>query len=442
MDDLIGGIIDSMVNVANTNLNFGLPSKNTKELAAWKTWSRLVNIDLKSVLPGAPILNEQLMLSMLKTGMAVPDFEWGKLRVGQREYEFPTKITIYPSLGVKLQSSDKFGEEDVLIGLSEEYKDTQRDNATDDVPYTVQYTEHDGTKKTALKRKNAYAIKYKYDNQRPTLYPNPILKRSFESIALRHKMIDADISLLEMIINKIIQIKVGDKDHDPLPSRTNEDGSISDGDIELAQDLFEDMDSDVEVIVTPYFYEIKVILPDTMFLLDQKKYAQSTYNIMSNFGILLDPNASSNIAQFEKINLKNFEKFATTLQAYISAWYTWVAMQIVKRNGGKLKTLPVITFDKPDIYDPGFLDSLTNLVDKGYMDIFTLQDKFGLDPESIKENLLRQKEVEDKYEGIYEPRPTFKQEVVTGNETKTTSTSNGGGETDKSKKLTGDDKDE
>ena len=415
-DDLVAGLVDSIVNISNTSLNFELPSSDIKEQDAWRQWARTININTKGILPGSKILNEQLFMSMILTGMAVPDFEWGEIKVGQKFYQFPTKINIYPSLGVKLQTDVvKFGEEDVLLSISKTYKDTV-ENASTDVAYETQFIEFgkdkDGNTKFGVVRKNGYAIKYKYTPNNKTLYPTPLLKRSFESIALRHKLIDADISLLEMVISKFIQIKVGDEKNPPIATTINDDGSVNDGDIDIAQDLFESMTDEVEVIATPYNYSIEHIFPDTTVLLDQKKYVQSTYNILSNFGIIMDPNASSNSENFEKINLTNFENNAKALQMYVSAWYNWLAVQIIKRNKGKLKSTPIISFDSPDITDAGVLTSITTLFDKGVVDVFTLLEKHGLDAKAIKERLLIQHKEEDKYEGLYQVRATFKQETL------------------------------
>ena len=433
-DDLIGGLVDALTNAANSKLNFDLPSNNIKEAEVWEQWAKLVNLDKKGTLPGLHMLNEDIMRSMVLTGMAVVDIEWGQMKVGRSIYEFPTNITLYPTLGIKLQASTTaFGEEDVLLGISDTYYKSTIENAVDDVAVERLFTEWDDKGKKAMIRKNAYPIKYRHTSNNQTLYPNPMLNRSMESIALRHKMIDADISTLEIIINKIIQIKVGDKDNPPLPAQTDEDGNkISDGDIEEAQELFESLVDETEVIATPYNWNIEVVTPDTTVLLDQAKYVQSTFNIYANFGILLDPSSSSNSVQFEKLNLKNYEKNAINLQLHVSGWFLWLASLIVKRNNGKLKALPNPNFDRPDIFSDGYLDGLANLYSIGGPDMYTVLEKYGLDPDKIRERKIIQKTEEE----LWEAPATFKQSVVNGGETKETSNSDGGGTTNENKAKT------
>ena len=430
-DDLVAGLVDSLVNAANTKLNLDLPSNNQNEFEVWEQWARMVNIDTIGILPGITMLNEQIMKSMMLTGMAVVDFAWSELKVGKRVFEFPTKITIYPSLSVKLQASTTdFGGEEVLINVSDTYYKNTLENAVDDVAVERLFTDVDDKGRKAMARKNAYAIKYKYSPNNQTLYPNPMINRSMESIALRHKMIDADISTLELIINKIIQIKVGDKDNPPTSAQYDESGNkISEGDIEEAQSLFEALTDEVEVIATPYNYNIEVVTPDTVVLLNQSKYVQSTFNIYANFGILLDPSSNSNSAQFEQLNLKNYEKNAVDLQTHVAAWYLWLISLIMKRNSGRLKAMPNPNFDIPDIYDSAYLTGLANLYTAGLPDAYTVLEKFGLDPNKIRERKLMQK----KEESLWEAPATFKQQVVNGKSgtsdvnTKTVANSDRGG---------------
>ncbi|MDD4804336.1 MAG: hypothetical protein PHN69_04105 [Candidatus Pacebacteria bacterium] len=430
-DDLIGGLVDALANSANSKLNFDLPSNNQDEAEVWNQWAKLVNIDAKGGLPGLGMLNEKIFRSMIVTGMAVVDIEWGNIKNGRKVYEFPTKITLYPTLGIKLQASTtNYGEEDVILGISDAFYKSTLSNASDDVAIQTLFTDWDDKGKKAMKRNNAYAIKFRHTPNNQTLYPNPMINRSMESIALRHKLMDADISTLEIIINKIIQIKVGDKDHPPMPASYDENGNLlQDGDIELAQELFESLEDEVEVIATPYNYDIDVVTPDTTVLLNSDKYTQAIFNIYANFGIFLDPNANSNSSVFEKLNLKNYEKNAMDLQAHAAGWYLWLAGKIIQRNKGSLKALPMPTFDRPDVYTDNYLSNLLDLYKIGGSDIFTVLEKYGLDPDKVRERKIIQNENEE----LWEAPATFKQQVVEGGKTKEVSSQHSEGAPNKSK---------
>lgn len=438
-DDLVGGLIDAQVNNANTKINFDLASENAKEAKVWETWSRLVNADLRNVLPGLYMLNNQLINSLYIGAMAIPDIEWGELTVGKQTFTMPMKISIIPTLGCRLQQDGtNFGMEQIVVGVTPEYEEAVKSSAISDEEYTSRFIsmgEGDDAFRGMI-RPDAYAIKYNYNTNRPTLYPTPLLKRSFESIALRHKYIDADISTLEMLINKIIQIKVGDKDNPPKPDGTDENGAVIEGDISIAQALFESLDDIVEVIATPYYYTIEIVKPDTSVLLDQDKYVQTTFNIYSNFGIILDPSSKSNTGQFEEMNLNNYRRLAINMQEHLKGWYTWLVMQIIKRNPGKLKATPKISFEKPDVYDVKFLAELKELYLIGGMDITTLMEKFGLDADKVVERKKAQMQLESTNPAIFDARASFKQ-VVGGptGETKEVTNSDTGGTNDKNRGI-------
>lgn len=424
-DDLINGLITSVVNLANTKMNFNLPKNNKKESKVWDTWAKRVNVNVKNTLPGIEMLNSGQILSLLQTGMATMDFKWGKLQVGRIEYDMPMQITIIPTLGTRLALNDDiFGDELIYVSINETFYKSKVQDATGDQEYTNLFMDF-GEKRYGMLRKNAFAIKYRYTPNNTTLYPIPFLKPSFESIALRHKLLDADLSLLELVINKIIQIKVGDEKNQPIPATYDDAGNIiTDGDIELAKELFEGMSEEVEVVATPYYYEIKIVIPDTTFLLDQKKYIQSSFNILSNFGIIIDPSSSSNSTKFDKMNFKNYEGNAVALQKHVAGWYTWLAMQIVAKNPDKLKTVPDISFNKPEIDGMEKLKFMKELFDSGVVDIYTLLDGSDISKDTVKERLLMQFEEELEHEKLYQPRATFKQEIVDKNgDKKTTSVS-------------------
>jgi hypothetical protein len=415
-DDLAGGLTEMVINAANTNISFNLDSENEKEEKIWYKWKELINTGLKNTLPGITMLNERILKSLVETSMSVIDFEWEDVTIGRNTYKLPIKMIQYPVLGTTLRSSiEDFGDEEVLVSVSESFYNTTMKNHSTDVAYQSLFVDmgvdESGKAKRAMIKKNAYAIKYKYTGNSKTLYPVPMLKKSFESFALKHKLMDSDMSLLELLINKIIQIKVGDKDNKPLASSTDENGQEVLGDIELAQELFGAMDKEVEVVATPYYYEIKVVMPDATVLMNQDKYKQSTLDILANFGIIMNPNSGADNKALEKINLKNYDALITSFQNHIVGYYKWLALQIINKNRGKIKELPFITFDRPDVYDTNMLDFLKGMTDQGYLDIYTLQEKAGFNAKIVEERLKKQKKMEEDNEGFYDPRPTFKQVV-------------------------------
>lgn len=407
-DDLVAGLVDAVINSCNTNINFSVSEKNTDEKEIWNKWKKIINTGMKNVLPGIKMLNEKIFSSLVKTSMSVNDFEWGDVKIGKKTYKLPTKIVQYPVLGTKLRSSvNTFGDEDVMVSISKAYFDTFMQTKDNDVGYKNLFVDI-GENKLMIK-KNAYAIKYKHDGNSKTLYPNPILKRSFESIALRHKLLDSDMSTLELVINRIIQIKVGDKDNLPQDSSIDDDGNEVPGDLELAQETFGALKNNIEVITTPYYYEIVITNPNTDTLRDKGKYAQSTINILSNFGIIIDPSGGADNKALELINVKNYRNLCISLQNHVAAWYSWLCLQIIQKNMDKIKEVPDITFGQPDLHSIETLEFYKDLTNNSYLDINSLLTESGFVPELIEENLKQQMKKEEENPGLYEARATFKQ---------------------------------
>ncbi|MDD4804015.1 MAG: hypothetical protein PHN69_02470 [Candidatus Pacebacteria bacterium] len=407
-DDLAGGLIDSIVNTSNTEIIFTTENENN----IWKKWKELINLQLKNILPGTKMLNLKLLLSLVKTGMAVPDFEWEEVMIDRKTYWLPTKIIPYSVLDTELRTDVSTIDEQVLVNVSDAYYNSVKNNATTDVAYKnlfVEYKGEDKKTKRSMIKNNAYAIKFNYDANAKTLYPVPMLKRSFESIALRHQLMDSDMSTLEYIINKIIQVKVGDKENPPQNDSEDSDGKKIEGDISAAQGMFSGMlQGKTEYIVTPYYYEIKIHTPDIELMKDNKKFTQSTNNIMANFGILIDGSSDDN-PTLEKINLVNYLNLSESLQEHIVGWYKWLAYQIIKKNKGKIKELPKIGFVRPSVDDTEMLEFYKKLTDQGYVDIYSLLEMVGQNPDTIIERLKDQKEKEKENPGLFEARATFKQ---------------------------------
>ena len=80
------------------------------------------------------MLNLKLLLSLVKTGMAVPDFEWEEVVIERKTYWLPTKIIPYSVLDTELRTDVSTIDEQVLVNVSDAYYNSVMNNATTDVP--------------------------------------------------------------------------------------------------------------------------------------------------------------------------------------------------------------------------------------------------------------------------------------------------------------------
>jgi hypothetical protein len=393
---------------ANQRYSFNLSDKYVKEESFWNEWAETVNETAKNVPMGLSSIFRQVFQSMIITGMAEPDVNWENVRIDGKMYTVPTKITLLPILATKLLTGKVFGDEEIWLSIDEESETATRESTSEDQKYSIRYAgDSDSTdykkRKPGIIKPNAEAIKFNWTPNNMTMYPVPILKRAFVSIALRHKFLEADMSLLDGIIERIIQIKVGDKDTELFADDEN-----GEGDLTMASKMFQE-NLITQMVVTPYYYDIKVIQPDTALLLKADKYIQTSANIMNAFGIILDPSNTTNVTNEEKINTVMFKEYVRELQEHVASYMTKLCREIVRRNP-KLKGNPKFTFDKPDFEDTGFKSQLVSLYNYGLLDAYSILEKFGFNPDNIIERLKKQQRVE-KEDEIFTVRATFKQEA-------------------------------
>lgn len=406
-DELVASLVDKMRYTSNQPFYFNLNEENSKEEIVWKEWSNTINQSTNNSPMGLKNFISSMIQSIISTGMVVVEVEWGKQKIGRKTYNLPIKIGIIPTLSVKLVAGRNLGEEEIWVSINEEYEKSVKSDAQADYNYEVRYfgdpeSGSHGKREPRLLKENATAIKFNWNPNNTTLYPTPLIKRAFSSVALRHKFLEADMSLLEGIIDRILHVKVGDKDIDLMPETDEHDGDIN----EAANMFYKDKVS--QIIVTPYYYDMQYIQPNQELLMQHNKYIPTTQNILSAFGIITNPDTSSTGSKADEINLKIFKEYVSEVQSYVESFFNKLCRKIVKNNKS-LKGIPDFRFDKPDFEDNQFKQLLIELYNLGSLDIYTLLEKYGLSPETVIERLKIQKDIEEK-EDIFQVRSTFKQE--------------------------------
>jgi hypothetical protein len=406
-DPFVKKMIDETVACSNTKLMFQTINVETKNV--FKEWSERVNEDVPNVLPGLDTLKEWIILSLLKTGMAVPDFEWGTMVINGKTYNLPTKINVHPTLAIKLKSNPvKFGYEEVWLGFSVEYEKILRENATADVANTIKYMEmyasnngkekemrevwhNTKTNKTdliCLKKPNAFAIKYKWSPQEPTYYAIPPLKPLFSSIAMKHKLQEADLSLLQRVINRIIHVKVGDKDNQPKPEVKDAHGNVvAKGTLAQYSEMWQTGEG-TQIFTTDYTVSIEDKMPDLTLVLNQDKYLPCLQEIMGAFGIMQDPSTRIGSSPHVQLNLTKYEHYLQDLQKMATGYFRWLIKQILIKNPELDKSISV--FMQLPYVDPSTQKSLWEMYMGGAIDVYTVLEAHDVDPEYIKQRKNQQ----------------------------------------------------
>lgn len=429
-DPIVKKIVDETVSCANTQLMFSVTDADEKTKVVYQEWTNRINEEIPHILTGTRTVVEWMLLSLLKTGMAVPDFEWGDMEIDGKKYNLPTKLTVHPTLAIKIKSDPiRFGYEEVWLGLSSAYEKNVMAIAADDKNYTVRYVElnarrqagqivkslsdvwHDTRKNKSdvlcVKKPNAIPLKLKWSPQEPTYYPIPPLKPLFGAIAMKHKLQEADLSLLQRVIHRIIHVKVGDKDNPPQPDVYDKHHNlVQKGTIQQYSEMWQEGEG-TQIFTTDYTVEINDLIPDLALVLNQTKYLPCLQEIMGAFGITQDPDTKVGSGPHTQLNLIKYENYLEDLQKLIGAYFNWIIRQIAERNP-QLKPAKVML--RQPYIDPNTQKSLWDMWQGGAIDIETVLEAHDFDPSQIRERKLKQ--LEDKMKdgtNIWTPPPSLVQ---------------------------------
>ena len=408
--DIVKGLIDREIDCAVTGYGFQVPEDDKDTIDIFTEWGDRINEGAKNVLPGIDNINEWIIKSIELTGMAVPDIEWGVMTIKGKDYNLPIKINVLPSLGVKIKSSTiKFGEEEVWLGLQE--SEAEKLSSPDsDQKYNVRFigietiikkgkngepigidkeeyeadkprpnTEISSSKGIyAVERPNAFVIKYGWTPQDKTYYPIVPMKSIFQIIALRYKIVEAQISALEDVITDVMLIKVGDKDVEVTADSLDQAGNLLEqGMVTKASKILEEGEAR-QIIAVPWYYNIEWKQANLTLLTDQSHLVASNQAILNAFGIVQDPDARGNTNTFEEINTKTFSRKLEKLQKYIERYWGWVINQIMEKNPN-LKVKPKLKLNPPNVDSTDLKRLYFEMFKSGALSHKTFMEKVEID---------------------------------------------------------------
>ena len=384
--------------------------KIDKEKKIWDKWAASINTRVANVIPGIDEINKWLFKHLLLGGMGPLEWEWGPLKVDGVTYQFPIKMTIYNTLSVVLaREGGNFDDEEIWIKVGTKKVRKQEVNTIDQVssysnPKKSDPNWHEisvmGRSRGRYKRQEGFALKYNWspgDNtalfsgKTPVigsgLYPNVPYVGLFEILMLRKALIAADLSILDGVINYIIDWEIGDPTvvdgqmpNQPKPEKKNSSGAVIEkSTIQLVKEMItEDTRANVMQLFHPYYIKLKIITPDIKSLVSSEKYIQSIVELFLAFGILMSP--SDRRVDFTDINIANFEQIIDDLRInHIKRFWESLCTEIVRRNGDKIKYIPNMVFNPLSTQSTRFRGELIALAEFGKLSSESLLQAFRKD---------------------------------------------------------------
>lgn len=382
----------------------GIAAKTDREEDFWAEWSSQINTGVPGVIPGLDEVTRWAARHLMLSGMFVPHWKLGTMKFGKREFIVPTQLTCYPGSAMTLlRQNASFTDERAYFklpqgkspvplqeGMSIEahpssvagadmqelprMSDSNRENATEG--FVLKYNWSPGDLVTLRRGQNT--------STGAAIYPAVPFFGLIPQFLIRQKLFAADISVLDGIINYIIQYKIGDKDHPPEPPeydpRTG--AVVREGTIAMVRRLIREgrVGPAVELFL-PYYVNTEIISMKPETLINEVKYVQSTLEIYAAFGIFFARSASGSRERMERINISNFEEFMNTLRGYIGAFLQILARHIVQLNSGQLSQTPRWSPNPLNTKNDKFIDQLMGLAKIGHVSKQSLLRYHGLDPD-------------------------------------------------------------
>ena len=205
----------------------------------------------------------------------------------------------------------------------------------------------------------------------------PMMKRAFQDLYLKAKMKEMDLSTVNGVINQIIKVTIGDKDHVATANK-----------IAAAAKIFKNPTKTLTV-VWDHTLNIEVVKPGDPKWLDKGKYEEVNENIRSAFGIsqvLSGTGADGLSGNNAYLSVKGFLGNLIEGRKAILWWlyneYRYIAKQM------NFSEVPVPKFRPLALGDEiREKQTLGVLVDNGILSRRSAQETLGYDPETEMKRL-------------------------------------------------------
>lgn len=246
-----------------------------------------------------------------------------------------------------------------------------------------------GKEKIILNVENTFFLKINSSRYEP--YGVTFLLPAFDELAHKNILKEAEKATATGIIEKILRISVGDKDHTPSQEEIN----FYDG-------LIAGKKGSLKVTV-PYFVDFKWIEPDTQ-IFGAEKFEQVDKDLLSALGVSLTlirgeggGNYSEGIINIAGL-VKTIESLREGIPNVIEEWYA----KELKRFGISETHAPKVELPRVEIDSSARLELVQWLFEHAGLPYEVLYNECSYDYTSIK--LLRQSENDERTEDIFKLR--------------------------------------
>jgi len=398
-DDAVGEFIDKLIDFIVGKVEFRHSDPTVIEFL--NDWYDKINLDYNNVLPTGDIINDWVAKSLVLTGLATVSTEngWEQVSIGKKKAMLPVKMTVYPSTRIVLEGSGKkLGEETMKLALTPLTKKDSNNKVQ---------TVKDATKFTVLDKDENFSVKFRWSPLDRSLYPVPPLKKLMKIVALRNRMIDGDMSVLEDLILSFnwfeIDADVAKNKGYNFATVKNPDGSTRRDSISsIMRQIFTDKLKYTSFVCPPgWKFQEKTVNVDVVTNMNKYQFSQAA--IMNVFGFMSPLTSGGNDAELLKFNLKRLERMVWHYRKYIELYYYWLFNKISKKNPTLFKgELPKISYEPLRLETDEYLRQVASIWMKGKVSDESAMEKYGFDYSTEVDRRKREKDNDE----LFSPKPT------------------------------------
>lgn len=231
----------------------------------------------------------------------------------------------------------------------------------------------------------------KINSSRYEAYGVTFLLPAFDELSHKNIMKEAERATATGIIEKILRISVGDKDHPPTQPE-----------IDFYNNLITGKKGSLKITV-PYFVNIDYIEPDTA-VFGTEKFEQVDKDLLSALGVSLTlirgeggGNYSEGVISVAGL-IKTIESLRSNLPDIVQEWY----QAELKRNGIDVKNTPKVTLPRVEIDASPRMELVQWLFQNAGLPYEALYAEHGYDYSSVK--MMRTNENDEKAEDTFKLR--------------------------------------
>lgn len=396
-DDMVGEFVDKIVDFVVGSVEFR--HEDEKSVAMMQDWYKQINLQYGNILPTGDVINQWIAKSLVLTGLATVSWEngWDAVKLGKKNYNMPLKMTVYPSNLIKLEANSSIlGDETISISIPQiQNNDGNKQMQTAKSSNSVK-----------LNKEDTFPIKFRWSPLDRSLYPVPPLRKLQKIIALRNRLIDGDLSVLEDLIMNFNWFEI---DADSAKQRAykmtavkNSDGTVRKESItDLLTNVLTDKNANKSFVLPPgWKFKQKEVLIDAIVNVDKYQFVQSA--VLNAFGFMSPLLNSGNASDMFNFNMKRFENLVNTYRKHIELFYYWLFNKIRTKNPTMFKVLPELKFEPLRLDSDEYLRQIATLWIKGKLSDESSMEKFGFD---YTTEVARRKQ-EEKNDTLFVPKAT------------------------------------